>query len=57
MDIYYGWVGVGGHLQWVGGGRWRWVEVYFGCVGVREYFLWGRFILGGSRCVDIFMAE
>ena len=46
VEVYFGWLGVGGHFFWVGGGGWRyilggwgWVEVYFGWVGV-----------GGGEC-------
>ena len=46
---------MGGHFLLVGRGRWRWVEVYFGWIGVGGHFLWvggGTFFIGGWR--DIF---
>ena len=40
MGLYFGWVRVGGHLLWVDGGGWWYVEVYFACVGMGGHFLW-----------------
>ena len=30
VEVYFGWVGVGGHFLWVGRNEWGWVEVYYG---------------------------
>ena len=35
MELYFWWVGVGGHFLWLGGGEWR--KILGG--GVGEYFL------------------
>ena len=29
MGHYFGWMGVGGNMFWVGEGEWGWVEHYF----------------------------
>lgn len=40
VEVYFGLIGVGGHLLLLGEVRWWWMEVYFEWVG------WG-YILGG----------
>ena len=44
VEIFYEWVGVGGHFFWMGGDGSEWVEVYF-----FRYFLRA----GGSELVAV----
>ena len=59
MQVYLGWLEVGGHFLWVSGDTCKQVEVYLGWVGVNEHYLWAswggwRYILGEWEWVDIF---
>ena len=60
VEVYFGWVGVGGHFLWMDRNGWGWVEVYFQWVGVSGHLLWSggggwRYIVDGWGCVDIFV--
>ena len=41
LEVYFGWVEVGGHFLWLGGcEQGGGVKIYFGWAGVDEQFLW-----------------
>ena len=46
MDIFYGWVGVGGGGLWYILGGCGWVDIFYGWMGVGEGIFWvgGQFL-------------